>query len=153
MLNKSAADSQNVSRTNSGRLVSASAMHNGTGQWLKASAPYEVPERAMPTVQWMTEEVQKVLPDASIEVVDLTGSRDHFHVRVVCSSFEGMRPLQRQKIILNHFKPYIPHEVHAIDIRCMTPEQAENTGDTVFHPHGGGTGVHIKSLRKHGHIE
>jgi acid stress-induced BolA-like protein IbaG/YrbA len=101
----------------------------------------------------MCDEVRKVLPDAQIEVVDLTGSMDHFHVRVVCESFVGMRPLQRQKIILNHFKPHIPQAVHAIDLKCMTPEQAEKTGDTVFHPHGGGTGIHIKSLKKQGHIE
>ena len=104
----------------------------------------------MPSVEWMTDEVRKVLPEAQIDVVDLTGTQDHFHVRVICSSFEGMRPLQRQKIILNHFKPYIPHEVHAIDIRCMTPQQAESAEDTVFNPHGGGTGIHIKSLRKQG---
>jgi len=107
----------------------------------------------MPSVEWMSDEVRKVLPDAQIEVVDLTGSMDHFHVRVICESFVGMRPLQRQKIILNHFKPHIPHAVHAIDLKCMTPEQAEKTGDTVFHPHGGGTGIHIKSLKKQGHIE
>ena len=34
--------------------------------------------------------------------------------------------------------------VHALDLKCMTPAQAETAGDTVFHPHAGGTGIHIR---------
>jgi 1,2-phenylacetyl-CoA epoxidase PaaB subunit len=34
--------------------------------------------------------------------------------------------------------------VHALDLRCMTPAQAEQAGDTVFHPHAGGTGLHVR---------
>ena len=102
----------------------------------------------MPSVEWIESEVRSILPDCEVEVTDLTGGSDHFHIRVVDASFEGMRPLNRQKILLNHFKPYIPNKIHAIDIRAMTPAQAEVTGDTVFHPHGGGQGVHVKSILK-----
>ena len=54
-------------------------------------------------------------------------------MRVISPTFEGMRPLQRP--ILNHFKPHIAaNVVHALDLKCMTPAQAETAGDTVFHP-------------------
>ena len=95
----------------------------------------------------MSEEVLKVVPDADVEVSDLHGSGDHFHVRVISPSYEGVRPLQRQKPILNHFKPHIASNVvHALDLRCMTPEQAVESGDTAFDPHGEEVeffGVHI----------
>ena len=69
----------------------------------------------MPTVEWMEDEVRKAVPDAiEITVVDLTGGQDHFHVRVVSPTFEGMRPLPRQRILLGHLKPYIPSEIHAL---------------------------------------
>ena len=43
----------------------------------------------MPTIEWMEDEVQKAVPDAiEVTVVDLTGGRDHFHVRVVSPTFE-----------------------------------------------------------------
>ena len=103
----------------------------------------------MVTCEWLEEEIRGVIPDCDVEAIDLNGTQDHFHIRVISESFEGMRPLQRQKIILNHFKPYIPRPIHAIDIRCMTPAQAETAGDTVFHPHAGGTGIHIKRIQKH----
>ena len=61
----------------------------------------------MVTVDWMTNEVLKVVPGAEVEVSDLHGTGDHFHVRVISASFEGVLPLQRQKPILNHFKQFI----------------------------------------------
>ena len=99
--------------------------------------------------EWVQTEILKAVPDADVEVIDLHRSGDHFHVRIISESFEGMRPLQRQKLILNHFKSYIPRPIHAIDLKCMTPEQAQTAGDTVFDPHGGGTGIHIKRIQKH----
>ena len=96
----------------------------------------------------MVEEVLKVVPDAQVEASDLHGSGDHFHVRVISQSYEGVRPLQRQRPILNHFKPYIAQNiVHALDLKCMTPEQVEGAGQTAFDPHGEEVeffGVHIR---------
>ena len=103
----------------------------------------------MVSVEWMTQEILKVVPDAIVEATDLHGSGDHFHVRVTSESYEGVLPLQRQKPILNHFKEYISNNtVHALDLKCMTPEQAEIAGDTAFDPHGGGQGVHVKRIMR-----
>jgi acid stress-induced BolA-like protein IbaG/YrbA len=90
----------------------------------------------MPTIEWMEDEARKALPDAiEISVVDLTGGLDHFHVRIVSPTFDGMRPLPRQRILLSHFKPYIPNDIHALDLKCLTPEQAATDKGEVFHPH------------------
>ena len=102
----------------------------------------------MVTEQWMVEEVLKIVPDARVEASDLHGSGDHFHVRVISQSYEGVRPLQRQRPILNHFKPFIAQNiVHALDLKCMTPKQAEDFTNTAFDPHGQEQefyGVHIR---------
>ena len=74
----------------------------------------------MVSTGWLEAEVLKAVPDADVEVIDLHRSGDHFHVRITSPSFEGMRPLQRQKQVLNHMKQFIPHPVHAIDLKCMT---------------------------------
>ena len=104
--------------------------------------------RVMPTLQWMEEEIRKVLPDSMIKITDLTGGGDHFHLRVIDEQFIGKRPLARQKIILNHFKKYIPSKVHALDIQALTPEQASSISENIFHPHGGGQGIHSKSIER-----
>jgi stress-induced morphogen len=98
--------------------------------------------------EWVQTEILKAVPDADVEVIDLHCSGDHFHVRIISESFEGMRPLQRQKLVLAVMKQHIPHPVHALDLKCMTPAQAETSGDTAFDPHGGGQGVHIRRIEK-----
>jgi len=103
----------------------------------------------MVTTEWMEEQVQGLLSSCTVEAIDLNGTQDHFHLRVIDESFEGMRPLQRQKLILSLFRDYIPHPIHALDLKCMTPQQAQPADDTVFHPHAGGTGIHIKRIQKH----
>ena len=55
---------------------------------------------------------------------------------------------QLQKIILNHFKQFIPYQVHALDIQALTPEQSSKTSENVFHPHGGGQGIHSKAIER-----
>ena len=69
---------------------------------------------------WIEAEVLKAVPEATVEVIDLHGSGDHFHVRVISETFEGVRPLQRQKQVLAVMKQHIPHPVHALDLKCMT---------------------------------
>ena len=100
----------------------------------------------------MVDEVLKVVPDAKVEVIDLHGSGDHFHVRVISSHYEGVRPLQRQKPILDHFKPHIAsNAVHALDLRCMTPEQVSPGGETAFDPHSEEVeffGVHVRRTER-----
>ena len=102
----------------------------------------------MVEASWVESEVLKAVPNAIVEVIDLHGSGDHFHVRIITEDFEGVRPLQRQKQVLAVMKQHIPHPIHALDLKCMTPKQAETAGDTVFDPHGGGQGVHIKRIMK-----
>ena len=92
----------------------------------------------MVSEDWVATEVRKVLPNASVEATDLHGSGDHFHVRIISEDFTGMRPLQRQMPVLKHFKKFIQdNTVHALDLKCMTPEQAKTLGNTAFDPHSG----------------
>ena len=100
----------------------------------------------MPTVKWMEAEISGILPDSIVKVTDLNGTGDHFHVRIISQLFEGLRTLQRQKVVLNHFKQYIPRKIHALDIQALTPEQAESTGESVFNPHSQGKGIHNKVI-------
>ena len=53
----------------------------------------------MVSSEWVEAEVRKAVPEATIEVLDLHGSGDHFHVRIISESFDGVRPLQRQKTV------------------------------------------------------
>ena len=47
---------------------------------------------------WIKSEVLKAVPNAVVEVIDLHGSGDHFHVRVISDEFEGV------DILINNMK-------------------------------------------------
>lgn len=69
--------------------------------------------------------VRQALPGARVEATDLTGGGDHWRAVVVDARFEGMRPLARQRLVLEPFKPHIAsNAVHALDLVCKTPAEA-----------------------------
>ena len=45
---------------------------------------------AMAGADWVGSEIKKLVPGAIVEVSDLHGTGDHFHVRVISDSFDGM---------------------------------------------------------------
>ena len=54
--------------------------------------------------------------------------------------------------VLKHFKKYIEdNSVHALDLKCMTPEQSTAMGNTTFDPHSGKQeffGIHVRRPNK-----
>lgn len=98
----------------------------------------------MVDAQFMTDAVQSAVADAEVHATDLNGGGDHWHVVVVTDSFEGLRSFQRQKVVLEPFKPLIASGVvHALDLKCMTPAEKEEKGlPKPFIPHQAGHGDH-----------
>ncbi|HUR61537.1 MAG TPA: BolA/IbaG family iron-sulfur metabolism protein [Candidatus Thermoplasmatota archaeon] len=69
--------------------------------------------------------VRLALPHAHVEATDLTGGGDHWRAVIVDAGFAGLRPLARQRLVLEPFKPHIAsNTVHALDLTCLTPAEA-----------------------------
>lgn len=93
--------------------------------------------------EWMAQQVQAVVPDATVHATDLTGGGDHWHVVIVSDAFDGQRSFQRQRPVLVHFTPHIQSGVvHALDLKCMTPSEAAAGIPRPFVPHQAGEGMH-----------
>jgi acid stress-induced BolA-like protein IbaG/YrbA len=61
-----------------------------------------------------------------IEVRDLTGTDNHFEVRVVSAEFEGKTPIERHKLVYAPLRDWIDDDtVHALSVRAYTPAQNE----------------------------
>ena len=61
------------------------------------------------------------IPDARVTV---TGDGSHFEAVVVTEVFEGMSPVQRQKMVYATVNEHITRgELHALTIKAYTPEQ------------------------------
>ncbi|RMD97373.1 MAG: BolA family transcriptional regulator, partial [Deltaproteobacteria bacterium] len=53
----------------------------------------------MMTPEEIRSRILEAMPDAQVEVQDLTGGGDHFQVTVVSSGFEGKSLLERHRLV------------------------------------------------------
>lgn len=72
--------------------------------------------------------VQAAFPEAQLSLTDLTGSRDHWHLKIVCASFEGKNSLARQRSIYAAVGDLMQGPVHALTMQVLTPAEAEAAG-------------------------
>jgi acid stress-induced BolA-like protein IbaG/YrbA len=62
--------------------------------------------------------------EGPIEVRDLTGTDNHFEVRVVSAAFDGKSPIERHKLVYAPLRDWIEDDtVHALSVRAYTPTQ------------------------------
>ena len=78
------------------------------------------------------EELQRLLtqafPDASIDLVDLTGTKDHYQARVVSSAFAGKRPVEQHQMVYRALGDAMHGPIHALALKTYTPEAWAKSG-------------------------
>lgn len=63
------------------------------------------------------------LPDASVQVQDLTGGGDHYQVVVVSSEFAGRSLVQQHQLVYGAVRQAMSSEaIHALALKTYTPE-------------------------------
>lgn len=70
------------------------------------------------TAQQMKDRLQTAYPDGDIQVIDLTGTQDHWQVAIESKAFAGLSRLQQQRHVMDVFGPELKTgEVHALTIK------------------------------------
>jgi len=70
--------------------------------------------------------IRKAMPDAVVEIVDRTGTMDHFRVSIVSTAFEGKNLLDRQRFVYNALdEPMKDGRIHALELKSITPNEVE----------------------------
>ncbi len=63
------------------------------------------------------------LPDAQVQVQDLTGGGDHYQVIVVSSKFAGKGLVQQHQLVYGAVRQAMSTEaIHALSLKTYTPE-------------------------------
>jgi acid stress-induced BolA-like protein IbaG/YrbA len=74
--------------------------------------------------QWIREQVLSALPGAEVEIIDTTGTNDHFEARVVSEKFVGMPMVRAHQLVYAPLKDVLATgELHALALKTYTPEQ------------------------------
>ena len=66
--------------------------------------------------------ISQVLPDASVEVEDLTGGGDHLKVTVVSTAFTGLSRVRQHQLVYGALSSELASEaIHALALQTSTP--------------------------------
>jgi acid stress-induced BolA-like protein IbaG/YrbA len=80
----------------------------------------------MVTPSLVAEMIQTGLPDAKVQVDDLTGGGDHYQARVVSAAFEGKSRVQQHQLVYGALKQAMATEaIHALGLQTFTPAEWE----------------------------
>ncbi|HEY4105675.1 MAG TPA: BolA family transcriptional regulator [Polyangiaceae bacterium] len=71
-------------------------------------------------------EVERLLrarfSDALLELVDLTGTQDHYQARIVSDAFAGKSLIEQHQLVYGALGPAMNGPIHALALRTYTPE-------------------------------
>lgn len=66
--------------------------------------------------------IRRALPDAEVEVEDLTGGGDHLQVRVVSADFDGLGRVKQHQLVYGALRRELASEaIHALAVQTSTP--------------------------------
>ncbi|MBD1866637.1 BolA/IbaG family iron-sulfur metabolism protein [Oculatella sp. FACHB-28] len=72
------------------------------------------------------------LPDAQVQVQDLTGGGDHYQVTVISSQFEGKGLVQQHQLVYGAVRQAMSSEaIHALSLKTYTPQTWESSRQAV----------------------
>lgn len=77
----------------------------------------------MVTAEQVVSMIQAEMPDAEVQVNDLTGGGDHFEVTVVSDQFAGRTLVQQHQLVYKAVQSAMSTEaIHALALKTYTPE-------------------------------
>jgi stress-induced morphogen len=72
----------------------------------------------------ITAKIRVALPDARVELRDLTGTEDHWAAVVISDAFRGKSPVQRHRMVFDALAEEMKGPIHALTLETWTPDQA-----------------------------
>ncbi len=67
--------------------------------------------------------IRKLLPDAEVELTDLTGTKDHWQATVVSVHFDGKSLVERHRMVFSALEQELKGPIHALSLNVLTPSE------------------------------
>ncbi len=71
----------------------------------------------------IVEKIRAVIPDAKVELQDLTGTADHWKATIVSTAFAGKTLMQRHRMINAALAEELKGPIHALTLDVKTPDE------------------------------
>jgi stress-induced morphogen len=70
--------------------------------------------------------IRAALPDAHVELQDLTGTADHWKATIVSEAFAGKSLVQRHRLVMAALAEEMKGPIHALTLDVKTPDEARS---------------------------
>jgi stress-induced morphogen len=67
--------------------------------------------------------IRAVMPDATVQLEDLTGTRDHWKALIVSAAFAGKSLVQRHRLVMAALAAEMKGPIHALTLDVKTPDE------------------------------
>ena len=72
----------------------------------------------------IVDRIRVVLPDAVVELKDLTGTEDHWHATVISTGFAGKSLIERHRLVMGALADEMKGPIHALTLDVKAPDEA-----------------------------
>jgi len=67
--------------------------------------------------------IRQRLPDAQVELRDLTGGQDHWEAVIVSAAFVGKSMLEQHRLVFDALAEEMKGPIHALTLKTYTPDK------------------------------
>jgi stress-induced morphogen len=67
------------------------------------------------------ERIASAFPAAKIEIVDLTGTQDHYQARIVSAAFQGKSMIEQHQLVYRALGDAMDGPIHALALETIAP--------------------------------
>ncbi len=64
--------------------------------------------------------ITQSIPDAVVEIKDLTGTADHLGIMVASDQFEGKMLIEQHQMIMDILKESLKEKIHAVQLKTLS---------------------------------
>ena len=72
----------------------------------------------------IADKIRAALPDARVELTDLTGTEDHWQATVISSAFAGKSLIERHRMVMAALAAEMKGPIHALTLHAKAPDEA-----------------------------
>jgi stress-induced morphogen len=75
------------------------------------------------TADEITDKLRTALPDARVELQDLTGTADHWKATIVSAAFQGKSLIERHRLVMAALAEEMKGPIHALTLDVKSPDE------------------------------
>ena len=65
---------------------------------------------------FIAQKLQQDFPDAQLQIVDLTGTGDHWRIDIKSARFKGLTPIAQHRLVYQALQEFMPNAIHALQL-------------------------------------